>query len=182
VTRRFFETRRDLGDHQRVWIPIRFSIKDLTEVVGLGPDPWSDISRVRLFISEGDFAHDTNLTFDLAEVKLLRFKSPVISEITVPEYLLLPRTRLPVSFEVMGTSSVKSGSHEVVASLVNSEGQSIAQKKQDLAGQRVVVLDTSSISPGDYGIHLKITDAEGNLCWEETRDMKAVPGPGFDAR
>jgi hypothetical protein len=182
VTRRFFETRRDLGGHQRVWIPVRFSIKDLIEAVGLGPEPWSDISRVQLFISESDFAHNTNLTFDVAECKLLRFRSPVISEITVPEYLLLPSTWLPVSFEVMGTNSVKPGSHEVIASLTTADGRSMAQQKQDLAGQRVVVLDTSSISPGDYRLYLKITDAEGKLCWEETRDMKAVPGPGFDAR
>lgn len=182
VTQRFFETRRDLGGHQRVWIPVRFSIKDLIEAGGLGPEPWSDISRVQLFISESDFAHNTNLTFDVAEGKLLRFKSPVISEITVPEYLLLPGTRLPVSFEVMGASSIKPGSHQVAASLVNSEGESIAQKKQDLAGQRVVVLDTLSISPGDYRLYLKITDAEGKLCWEETRDIEAVPGPGFTER
>jgi hypothetical protein len=58
----------------------------------------------------------------------------------------------------------------------------MAQQKQDLARQRVIVLDTSSISPGDYRLYLKITDAEGKLCWEETRDMEAVPGPDFDAR
>ena len=182
VTRRFFETRRELGDRQRVWIPIRFPIKDLMEEVGLGPDPWSDISRVQLFISENDFAHSTNLTFDVAEVKLLQFKSPMISQITVPEYLLLPKTRLPISFEVMGTNSVKPGSHGVVASLTTAEGWSIAQQKQDLAGQRVVVLDTSSIPPGYYRLHLKITDAVGKLCSEETRDIEAIPGPDFDAR
>jgi len=35
VTRRFFETLRDLGGRQRVWIPVRFSIKDLMDSVGL---------------------------------------------------------------------------------------------------------------------------------------------------
>ena len=208
VTQRFFETRRDLGGRQRVWISVHFSIKDLVDKVGLGVDPWSDISRVQLFISENDYAHNTNLTFDVAEAKLLRFKSPVISQLTVPEYLLLPRTRLPISFEVMGTNSanpnrrlrltVKPGSHRVVASLTTSEGQVIAEQKQDLfwvgksgfsegkerhlAGQRVVVLDTSSISPGHYQLQLTIADAEGNLCSEETRYMEAIPGPDYDTR
>lgn len=182
VTQRFFSTQRDLGESQRVWIPIRFSIKDLMKEVGLGQDPWSDISRVQLFISENDFAHGTNLTFDMAEAKLLRFKSPMISQIIVPEYLLLPKTWLPVSFKVMGTNSVKPGSHEVAASLTTAAGRVIVQQKQDLAGQRVVVLDTSSIPPGRYGLHLKIADAAGKLCSEETRDMEAIPGPDFDAR
>ena len=182
VTQRFFETRRDLGGRQRVWIPMHFSIKDLMEEVGLGPDPWSDISRVQVFISENDYAHNTNLTFDVAEAKLLRFKSPVISQITVPEYLLLPNTRLPISFEVMGTNSVKPGSHEVIASLTTSEGQVITEQKQDLAGQRVVVLDTSSIPPGHYQLQLTIADAEGKLCSEETRYMEAIPGPDYDTR
>lgn len=181
VTRRFFETKRDLGGRQRVWIPIRFSIKNLMKKVGLGADPWTDISRVQLHISENDFAHGTNLIFDVAEVKLLRFKSPMISHITVPEYLLLPKTRLPISFEVMGTNLVKPGSHEVAASLMTAAGQSIAQQKQDLDGQRVVVLDTSSIPPGYYRLQLEITDAGGKLCSAETRDMKAIPGPDFDA-
>ena len=104
----------------------------------------------------------------------------MLSQITVPEYLLLPKTWLPISFEVMGTNSVNPGSHEVVASLITMAGQSIAQQKQDLAGQSVVVLDTSSISPGRYQLHLRITDSGGKLCSEETRDKEAMPGPDFD--
>jgi hypothetical protein len=160
--------------------------------VGLGTDPWSDMSRVQLFISENDYAHNTNLTFDVAEAKLLRFKSPVISQLTVPEYLLLPRTRLPISFEVMGTNSanpnrrlrltVKPGSHRVIASLTTSEGEVIAEQRQDLEGQRVVVLDTSSISLGHYQLQLRFTDVEGKLCSEETRYMEAIPGPDYDTR
>jgi len=180
AAQRLFETRHDLGGRQRVWIPIRFSIKDLIESVGLGPEPWSDISRMQIHISEGNYAHGTNLIFDVAEVKLLRFKSPMISQITIPEYYPLPKASLPVSFEVMGTGSVKPGSHEVVASLKNAEDRTIAQQKQDLNEQRVIVLDTSSIPPGNYRLHLKITDADGKLCSEEARDMEAIPGPDFE--
>jgi hypothetical protein len=182
ATKQFFSTQRDLGDRQQIWIPIRFSVKDLMESVGLGSDPWSDIARVQFYISESDFAHGTNLTFDIAEVKLLRFKSPVISQIIVPEYLPLPNTHLPISYDVMGIGSVKPASHKIVASLITAEGQQIAQHGQDLASQRVVVLDTSSIFPGRYQLHLKITDADGKLCSEGKRDVEAIPGPNFDAQ
>jgi len=182
TTRQFFSTQRDLRDRQQTWIPIRLSIKNLMESVGLGSDPWSDIARVQFYVSEGDFAHGTNLTFDISEVKLLRFKSPVISQIIVPEYLTLPNARLPISYDVMGTVSVKPGSHRVLASLTTTEGQPVAQQEQDLAGQRVVVLNTSSIFPGSYQLHLRVTNAEGKLCSEGTRDVEAIPGPNFDAR
>jgi hypothetical protein len=106
----------------------------------------------------------------------------VISQINVPEYFLLPKTCLPISFEVMGANSVEPGSHDVVASLTTAEGQSMAQQKQDLAGQRVVVLDTSLIPPGHYQLCLKITDARGELCSRETRNIKAILGPDSDTR
>ncbi|MDQ1316813.1 MAG: hypothetical protein QG588_462, partial [Candidatus Poribacteria bacterium] len=182
ATRQLFSMQKDLGDRQQMWIPIRFSIKDIMESAGLGSKPWTDIARVQFYISEGDFAHGTNLTFDIAEVKLLRFKSPVISQIIVPEYLPLPNTHLPISFDVMGTNSVKPGSHKVVASFTTTEGHPVAQQEQDLASQRVVVLDTSYIFPGRYQLHLRITDADGKLCSEGTRDVEAIPGSNFDSR
>ena len=63
-----------------------------------------------------------------------------------------------------------------------TEGQLVVQQEQDLAGQRVVVLDTLSISSGRYQLHLRITDAEGKFYSEEARDMEAIPGSNFDAR
>ena len=93
--------------------------------------------------------------------------------------------RRPEALGILGReldAAVQPGSHEVVASLSTGTGQSIIQQRQDLAGQRVVVLDTSSIPPGRYQLQLSITDAKGRLCSEETRDVEAVPGPDYDAR
>ena len=147
--------------------------------VGLGIDPWSDISRLQFYISEGDFHHGTNLTFDIAEINLLRFKSPVISQIIVPEYFLLPKTWLSISYNAMGTNSVKPGSHRLTARLTNIEGQTVAQQDQDLAGQRVIGLNTASILPGNYQLSLRVTNADGEFCSEEIREIKAIPGPNF---
>ncbi len=180
VQGRFFETQRDLGDRQRVWIPVRFSIKRLMEEVGRGTDPWRDISRVQIFIAEGNFAHGTSLTFDIAEARLLRFKSPMISQIDAPAYFTLPTTWLPVEFNVMGTGAVEVGSHTLTALLETTEGQGVAQQQQDLAERRVIVLNTASISPGRYRLRLKITDAEGELCSEGTRDIEALAGPVYE--
>ncbi len=80
---------------------------------------------------------------------------------------------------VIGANSVKPGSHRLVTSLTTTEGQPVAQHEQDLASQRVVVLDTSSIPPGRYQIHLRVTDAEGRFYSEEARDIEAIPGPNF---
>ena len=127
-----------------------------------------------------DFAHGTNLTFDIADIELLRFKIPVISQIIVPEYIPLPKTRLPISYDVMGTSSIKLESHKVIALLTTMEGQLVTQQEQDLSSQHFIVLDTSSISPGRYQLHLKVIDAEGKLCSEGIKDIEAICGTSFD--
>ena len=176
-TRRFFETRVDLGDQQREWIPVRFSIKEMMDAAGMGPAPWKTISRVQLFLGESDFQHGTNLSFDVAEVKLLRFTSPVISRLDGPRFVVLPDSKLPIGFEVMGTGSVTKGSHRVKASVFDSQGRIQAENVQDLAAGRVVVLDLSQLTPGRYGLKLEITSAAGDRCSALSCEFEGLAGP-----
>ena len=39
-----FEARIDLGDRQRVWVPQRYSLREMIAEAGLGEDPWRSIS------------------------------------------------------------------------------------------------------------------------------------------
>ena len=175
--RRLFETRVDLGDRQRQWIPLHFSLRELIDKAGVGREPWRSVSRVQLFIAESDYAHGTDLTFQVREVKLLRFTSPVIQRVDVPAYVMLPRTRLPVSFDILGTRSVHKGSHTITASLTSADGRTRTTQQQDLADGLAVVLDTSTLAPGRYRLDLTIVDAHGATCSHETRFIEAVDGP-----
>jgi len=176
-TNKFFETTRDLGGRQRVWLPVLFTVKDMIETVGRGVAPWRSIEKVQFFIAESKYAHGDNLTFDVAEVKLLRFKSPMISELDAPRYVMLPRKRLPVSFEVMGTGSVKKGSHTAKADLLDGRGTVAASASRDLSEPNTLVLDASRVKPGSYRLRLRIATAAGETCSESERQMETLAGP-----
>ncbi len=181
TSQRLFETRVELGDRQRQWIPVRFSIRQLIEQAGVGSDPWRSMARVQLFIAERDYAHGTELTFDIKRIELLRFASPTIEQVHVPQYIMLPRSRLAVSFDLMGTRLVRRGSHRIGVSLTSADGRTHAEREQDLAGERVVVLDTSALVPGRYRLELAITAADGTKSIQQTRTIEAVAGPLADS-
>ena len=175
--RRLFETRVDLGDRQRQWIPLQFSVRDLIDQAGAGLAPWQSVSRLQLHIAESDYAHGTQLTFAVRDVKLLRFTSPVIQQVNAPEYIMLPRTRLPVSIDIVGTRSVREGSHTITVSLTSADGRVYAQQQQDLSEGHIVLLDTSMLPPGQHRLNLTITAANGTTCSQEEQSIEAIDGP-----
>jgi hypothetical protein len=175
--RSLLQTRVNLGDRQRLWIPLRFSVREMIREAGLGDDPWKTISRVQLFIAEGDYAHGDRLTFDVSEFQLLRFTSPMIQRVDVPKFFVLPEARLPILFNVLGDRSVKKGSHTISAALTSAEGRTVAKRRQDLADGSVVVLDTPTLAPGRCQLKLTIEDRDGKACSRETCEIEAVEGP-----
>lgn len=175
--RRLFETRVDLGDRQRQWIPLRFSTRELMERAGVGLDPWRSVARVQLFIAESDYAHGTDLSFQITECKLLRFGAPTVQRIDVPTTITLPRTCLPVAVDILGTRSVRKGSHSLTASLLSADGRMRVTETLDLAGASTVILDTSTLTPGRYRLNLTIVDTDGTICAQAGQSVEAVNGP-----
>ena len=174
---RLWETRIDLGDRQRQWIPLRFSLRELIDQAGRSLDPWRSVSRVQLFVAESDYAHDTDIDFQIRDFQLLRFTSPTIQRVYAPAFITLPQTRLAVSYDILGTRSVRKGSHSIKVSLTSTDGSTHAEQAQDLADGRIVVLDTSSLAPARYRLDLKISDADGTSCAHEMQSFEAVNGP-----
>ena len=177
IQQRLWETRVDLGDRQRQWIPLRFSLRELIDQAGLGVDPWRSASRVQLFVAESDYAHDTELRFQIKDFHLLRFTSPTIQRVVAPAYITLPQTRLAVRYDILGTRTVRKGSHTLTASLTSPDGRIYTKQQQDLADGRVVILDTSTLTPGSYHLNLTVTTADGKPCAHETQPVEAVDGP-----
>ena len=175
--RRLYETRIELGDRQRQWIPLRFSLREMIDTTGVGQAPWQSVSRVQLFVAESNYADGTELIFQVRDVQLLRFASPVIQRVKAPEYILLPRTRLPVWVDILGTRSLSEGSHTITASLTSADGRAHGEQQQDLFDGRIVVVDTSTLLPGRHQLNLTITDADGTICAHEAHSIEAVDGP-----
>jgi len=174
---RLFETRVDLGDRQRQWTALRFSLAELIDQAGVGRDPWRSVSGVQLFLAESDYAHGTDLTFQARDIKLLRFTSPTIQRVYVPSYTALPRNRLAVSFDILGTRSVREGSHVITASLASRDGRTRTQQRQDLIDGCVAIIDTSTLVPGRYCMDLTIVAAGGTRCSHKMLPIEAIDGP-----
>ncbi|MEN8256032.1 MAG: hypothetical protein ABFR33_11255, partial [Verrucomicrobiota bacterium] len=171
-SKELYQTMPDLGDVQREWIPLRFSIKEMMAAANQGVDPWRNISRIYLILYEKYYAHGTDITFDVADVSLLRFKKPLISKMDFPGYLSIPQNWLPVAFEVMG-ADLKGQERYIVSATIGDERRHriVSRKKQDLADGEMIVLDMSELKPGKYEVELKITDKAGAVYSEKTQPL-----------
>jgi hypothetical protein len=172
-----YSTRVDLGGQQRVWVPVRFSVKQIVAAGDAGAEPWKSISRVQLHLSEHDYRHGTRLVFDVGEVSLVRLTAPVLAALDAPRHLLTPRRALAFDFDVMGTGAVAKGSHTVEAALEAAGGEVRAAARQDLSELPRMALPLLGIEPGGYQLRLAIVDAAGKTCSELSQPVTIHAGP-----
>lgn len=172
-----YETTVDLGGEQRVWVPLRFPVKQMMSAAEAGAEPWKSVSRVQLYVSEHDYAHRTRLIFDVGEVSLLRLTTPVIGGIDAPRHVLLPRRTLAFAFDIIGTGNVAKGSYTVAATLEGAGGTVRAEARQDLSAPHRIALTLPTIEPGAYTLRLTIRDAEGKKCSESAQPVTTHAGP-----
>jgi len=174
---KFYEVVRDLGGRQRVWLPVLFSVRSMIDAVGRGETPWRAIRRIQFFIAERHYAHGTHLTFDVSELKLLRFKGPMIRAVDAAAFVMLPRTHLPVRVTLMGTRTKASEIHVLKAVLVDAQGRARAEQTQYLADGDLLMLDISGIKPGNYRLRVAVQTAGGVVLSQAERDIECLPGP-----
>jgi methionine-rich copper-binding protein CopC len=93
-----------------------------------------------------------------------------------PAYVTLPRNRLAVSFDILGTRLVRKGSHTITVSLASGDGRTQTEQQQDLADGHIAILDTSTLVPGRYRMDLMIVAADGTRCANERQSIEAVDG------
>ncbi len=175
--RRLYEIQRDLGDRQREKVRLLYSIPEMIRTSDKGIDPWKSLAYLQFFISEANYPHGTKLQFDIESIKLLRLKSPMLSQFEVPKYIMLPHSSLAVPFEIMGTRSVKKGSHKITATMTDSSGKLCSYQTLDLATNRLLVLDLSKLSPGEYRFDMTIKTKSGKSCYKTSKTIIAINGP-----
>lgn len=182
---RLLETRRELGDRQRVWIPLRFPIVDLIEEAALGAQPWESVSYTQIFISERDFPDATKITLDVGDVRLLTFTQPVIATAEVAEVIMLPRQSLPISLAMMGTRSIQDERYRVKLSLSDrASGKMVAEQDWPLRSldEQQVVMDISGLQTGKYQWQISlINSGSGEVSAKKlglTGELEAIQGPG----
>ena len=175
--RALYEKTVDLGGEQRVWVPMRFPVKQMMTEADAGTEPWKSISRVQCFISEQDYRNGTRLVFDIGEISLLRLTTPEIAGMDAPHQLLLPRSTLAFPFDVMGATNGVNGSYTVLATLLPQSGPVLAQVRQDLAAPHRIALSLAGALPGPCTLRLTLLDATGKKCSELTQPVVMHAGP-----
>jgi hypothetical protein len=176
-SRTLFEKTVDLGGEQRVWVPLRFSVKQMMAAADAGAEPWKSVSRVQLYVSEHNYKHGTRLVFEVGEVSLLRLTEPVITAIDAPHHVLLPRRTLAFAFDVAGMGAVTNGSHTVAAALEQAGGVVRAETRQDLAAPHRMALPLPTIEPGTYTLRLTIRNKAGQEGSNSAQPISAHAGP-----
>jgi hypothetical protein len=174
---KFYEVARDLGGQQHVWLSVLFPVRSLIDSVGRGAEPWKAVPRFQMFIAEKNYSDGTELTFDVAEVQLLRFKHPTLRKLAAPRRIMLPRPLLVVPFETMGEISVGKGTHTVEASITDGHGKRLASSRRDLAADTPLVIDTSRLRPGAHRLIVTIHTRDGTLCSRLGQPLHCIPGP-----
>lgn len=184
---RLIETRRELGDRQRVWVPLRFAIVDLMGEAAMGPEPWRSVSYAQIFISESDFRDKTKLTIDVGDIRLLAFTEPVIARAEVEQVIMLPRRSLPISLGLMGIRSILADSHRVKIALTEKESGKVAVQGEwplRSSDQQQVVLDVSDLQPGKYRWQINLVNANSgeNAAGElgASGELEALEGAFFE--
>lgn len=184
---RLVETQRELGDQQGVWIPLRFSIADLMAEAGVGSEPWKSVSYAQVFISESDYPDKANLTFDIGDIRLLAFTEPVIARAEVEQVILLPRTNLPVTLDLMGKRSVLADSHRVRMTLTEKGGGKVAVQGEwalRSSDRQQAALNISKLKPGKYQWQIDLVKTKGGGVSADglgaSGELEALPGPFFD--
>ena len=172
-----YETTVDLGGRQHEWIPLRFSVKEMMTKSGGDAGAWKTVSKVQLFLYEGDYADGTRLEFDIAEASLVRLTSPAIVSTEAPRHVLLPRRSIAFAFDAAGTGAVAKGTHTVTAILEGASGVAAAERRQDLAEEYRIEVPLAAAGPGNYTLRLTIRDAQGKQCSQWSQALTAIAGP-----
>ncbi|MBT3269834.1 hypothetical protein HN371_21995 [Candidatus Poribacteria bacterium] len=173
----FFEESRDLGGDQNVWTPILFPIRSMIEKTGRGDAPWRSVRRVQMYISEADYPDGAHLTFDIAEVTLLRFKAPIMYRVDAPRFVMLPRSVLPVGLETMGVAAQEDGAYTVEVTLVDDSGRVRVETVKDIATADTALLDTAGLEPGAYTLRVTIMAPDGTRHGTLERPVELMAGP-----
>lgn len=184
---RLIETRRELGDRQRVWIPLRFPIADLMSEAAVGTEPWKSVSYSQIFISESDFPDKSKLTIDIGGIRLFAFTEPVIARAEVEQVIMLPRRSLPISLNLMGTRAILVDSHRVKMTLTETGSGKVAVQDEwplQSSDQQQVVLDISRLQPGKYRWQINLMNVtSGKIAVDKpdaSGELEALEGPFFE--
>jgi hypothetical protein len=101
----------------------------------------------------------------------------MIAGMDAPHHLLLPRSTLAFTFDVVGAASPAKGIYTVLATLEAESGAVRAEARQDLADPHRIALSIPVAKPGACTLRLTVLDATGKKCSESAQPVMLHAGP-----
>lgn len=152
----------DLGGEQGVWIPVRISIADYIQESAATPQSWMNLRFFQFYIAESWYAHGNKLVFDIDQISLVKFKTPILHTINAPEYLRLSSPMVTMDCELFGAGSIQAGMYTLQMTVLDSGGQVTSILKADPAVGTAMVLPTKTLRPGEYTIQFDLLDKQSS--------------------
>jgi hypothetical protein len=167
--RSIYETELLGAVEQRKWITANIPINNL--IGNSDKKFWRNVKRMQIWLGESQYPHGAELKFYIADIKLLKLKSPVVKSLIFPEVVILPTKYLVVRPEIMGLDP-SGKTYNINASIISPDGNAVTVGHTS-GPAKPIVIDTGMLKAGNYRISLTVSGAKQIF----TVPFKAVNGP-----
>ncbi len=159
---------------QRTWFRV---VLPLADIVKANPGKVNDVSRIQLWLREGDFADQTTVVFYLDEIALIRFKTPVFGTVALPTALLLPTRSLAFDYDLLGAADIKAGEYRLRISVTDPAGQAVADVTREVDNDRHIVVPADTLkAAGTHDVRLDLVKGNQTVS-SAVRRLRVMPGP-----
>jgi hypothetical protein len=153
---------------QRKWISVNLPINNL--IGNADKKFWRNIKRMQIWLGESKYPDGANLKFYIADIKLLKLKSPVIKKLKFAEVVTLPTKYIVVRPVIMGLASKKN--IRITASIVTSGGKVVSSGNVSNP-EKAIIIKTDKLKVGKYQMRVNISGVKKTF----SAPFIAVKGP-----
>ena len=171
-----YDVRIDLGDKQRTWIPVVLSLREMIMSSGSSYENWKQLAAIQLVIAESFYKHDTQLEFEIRDLALLKFNSPIIQDIVCSEIVISPQQNYLIDVKGFGFESGIKQKATITTILTNLSGKRVIKQQLPLSEKPQFILNLESLTHGPYQLIISVVDVEQKVLSSKTKTIEIIKG------
>ena len=141
---------------QRKWINV---ILPVNKLIGNSAKKfWKNIKRMQIWLGESQYPDGAKLKFYIADIKLIKLKSPVIKKLKFAEMVMLPTEYLVVHPVILGLDKSKKNIH-VTASITTPEGKIVSSGSVN-DSEKPIIVKADKLKAGKYTMQVNVSGAK----------------------
>lgn len=170
-----YDLNLDFGDKERTWIPVVISLQDMMKESHTTQQQWSNLKHLQLVLSESDYKHGAEITFNFSDLSLLKVKRPIIQEIDSSPFVTLSKPDYLIKVKGLGFINQNKQGHVINASILNPQGETLLSQKNLLTETPLFSMNLQSLNSGKYTLNLSIVDKDNALLSQQSKPIEVVP-------